>query len=29
MQIVECQGHGQLRRDDLHVLTVADGEGRA
>ena len=28
-QIVERQGHGQLRRNDLHVSTIDDGEGRA
>ena len=28
-QIVECQRHDQLRRNDLHVSTVDSGEGRA
>ena len=28
-QIVERQRHDQLRRNDLHVSTVDDGEGRA
>ena len=27
VQIVEPQMHGQLRRNDLHELTVEDGEG--
>src|SRR5262249_21570884 len=29
VQILERQRHGQLRRNDLHILTVDVGEGRA
>ena len=28
-EIIVCQGHDQLRRNDLHVPTVNDGKGRA